>query len=364
MTEQTENTPAREQIALNPGLPKQYLVGLVILLTLALIPGILLIRALALGVTQYQVSAFEDYTRTALAEKNFERAIELCTGALKAGVNRSDHWGKVYLLRAQAYAGLNKLDDSLGELEAATAFWRQKYYYATEENRVELASFGTELGRKLLAASAPDKALRAFSTAGMGSGDPGGYLADLIAKLDDAQKKQLWKEAPLIIVEDFREKNPPLLAAIENQQNRTVAASKIDPEASCTGGVSALLELGPSSQDGRARFGLAAYLPVSETPYALRAYLKEETPSDTQFLITYWFESAQKSALTLDAPAKTLDNGWKCFDIRRNFYQERLAEANQQGYLISGGIINNLGISLSPSPANRFWLDRIELYLP
>ncbi len=364
MTDQNENQLLPKEEAPLPGLPKKFVAGLAIVLTLALIPGIFFIRSMALEVTQYQVSAFEGYARAALAAGKYDRVVELCTGAMKAGVNRSDHWGKVYLLRAQACAKLNKVEEALGELESATAFWRQKYYYATDENRVELAAFGTELGRKFLELNQADPALRAFSAAGMGSGNPARYLASLVTQLDAAQKTRLWPESPFLIVEDFRGKNPPTLEKLEDQQNRPITASRIEAAASPEGGPAALLEVGASTQDGRARYGFPVYLPVSEERYALRAWFREETSSDTQFFLTYWFDSAQKSAATADPPSKTLDNGWKCVDIRRDFYQERLTEANQLGYLISGGIINNLGLSLAPGPANRFWLGRIELYLP
>lgn len=355
---------AGEEPSRPAGLSGRQVALLWVVLTLALAPGIMLIRALALEVTQYQPASFESYARESLAKGDYDRVIELCTGALKTGVNRSDHWGKVYALRAQAYAGMNNLPKALSELESCAAFWTKKYYYATDEARSEIAEFGTALGRRFLDAGNVDDALRAFSAAGVGSGKPAEYLEQLTGKLSAEQKTRLWPETPFLMVQDFRGETAGVFEKLVEEQGRRLQSNRIDSSVSRTGKSSALLEVSESTEGGRSWYGAVAYLPVSEKPFALRVYVREQTPTESKVLLTYWFDSARKSADTVNTATETLADGWKRFDIRRDFYKEQLAEANGKGYSITDGIINNIGLSLAPGPANRFWVDRVELYLP
>ena len=297
------------------------------------------------------------------AKGDYARVIELCTGALKTGVNRSDHWGKVHLLRAQAHAGMKELPQSLEELEAAVEFWTSKYYFATDEDRAELAQFGTGLGRMYLDGRSTAEALRAFSAAGMGSGKPADYLERLAAELEPGQKSALWPEAPFLIVKSFANPQAKPLEKMVEEQGRNVSENRLDSEHSPGGSGSAVLAVSASTQAGRSWFGVPVYLPVFERPFLLRLYAKQQEASDLGVFLTYWFESSRKSASTVDLKADPIADGWMRFDIRRNFAQERLAEGDQQGYMATGGFINSLGLSLGAGPANRVWLDRIELLL-
>jgi len=346
------------------GLSKTQVVLLWLALTLALAPIVYFIRAAATEVTRYQVSTFEPYAREALAQRNYGRAIELCTGAVKSGVNRNDHWGKVFSLRSQAYAGQGNLPAALAELESAAAFWTRYYYYAKEDERAEIAEFGRGLFRKLMERGDTEAALRALSAAGVAGGRPVEFLQDCVAFLMPAEKEALWVNEPFLILREFSRPDMDVFSAIAEEQDRTLRGSRIDPNGSRAGGPCALLELSDGPKEGRSWYGVDMFLPLSETPFALAVYAKEETPSDLGILLSYWLESSRKSAKTIDQTAQILEDGWKRFDIRRDFYAERAAEANQAGYLVSEGIINKVGLSLAPGPANRIWVDRIELYLP
>ena len=334
-----------------------------LVLTLALIPGFYFIRMASREVSQYQVATFEACAREALAAGEYSRVLEICTGALKSGVNRDDHHGKVFSLRAHAYGEMGDWASALTELEACTAFWTRHYYYASGPDRAEAAAFAAKLGQQLLDAGNPADALRAFSAGGLVSGRPANYLAELAGTLSPNQRATFWPDTPYLIVQDFRREENALVKIID-EQGREVRGSGIDPDVSPSGGASARLELGESVQPGRCWYGIDVYIPISETPFALRTLVKEDHPSGTRLILAYWFESARKAANTFDLPAQTTPDNWERFDIQRLFYEERLAEANEAGYSIAGGIINKIALDVAPGPANRFWVDRIELYLP
>jgi hypothetical protein len=357
-------TELPEAAAPAPGLKKRWVALLWLALTAAVIPFILFIRGAALEVSQYQVSTFEGYARKAIEERNYARALELCTGAYKSGVNRSDHWGKIYALRTQAYLGLGELDKALGELEAGAQFWTRRYYYATDPERAEAAHTGSELANKLLAADRAPEALRAFSAAGIASGRPVEFLYDLNAKLDPAQKTKLWPAEPYLVVQRPAIGKDDLLETVIEEQGRTVKALNVDTTVTQAGVPSSSIALSESGKPGRSCYGVSAYLPLTDKPFALRVFVKEEQTADTAIMLGYWFDSARKSAATFDRASSLSPEGWKIFDIRRNFYAERLAEANEKSYLIAGGFINKIALDVPQGAANRFWVGRIELYLP
>ena len=355
---------ASEADRLLPGLAGWQVAGLWFCLTLALVPAFFLIRAMALDVSQYQVSTFEAYAREALAAGRYGEAIEFCTGGYKTGVNRDDHHGKVFSIRAQAYAGLGKFDDALRELEACAAFWTKHYYYASEKEREEAAAFGETLAWNLVERKKGAAAQRALSAGGMVSGRPVEYLYELVVSCTEEQRKALWRAEPFLVVEDFADPQGRALEMQVEEQGRRIVETGMDPSVSWRGGTSTLLSLSESTGEGRSWYGFDVYLPLSERPYALRAYVRQVQPGKTRLMVSYWFETARKSATTFDEAAAKPMGEWQCFDVRRDFHRERIAAATEGGYMIRGGIINKIGLDIAPGPANRFWIDRVELYLP
>ncbi|HEX73236.1 MAG TPA: hypothetical protein ENN65_07975 [Candidatus Hydrogenedentes bacterium] len=334
--------------------------------SLALIPGFHFIRLASLEVSQYQVSTFESYAREAIADGRHQRAIEFCTGALKSGINRSDHHGKVFALRAQAYAGMNRLPQALAELEAAAAFWTRRYFYATEEDREESAQFGKTLARRFLDADDAGSALRAFSAAGMISGHPVEFLYAMRETLSPADQARVWgaEGPPRIFVNDFRNPDAARLEQVVEEQGRTLVSAGQDPIERRQGAAAVMLELGAAQNEGRSWYSMDTYLPLSQKPFALRLHIKQEPPIGAAVVLGYWFESARQSATTLHQDALEEKEGWKQYIIERDFHNERLAEANEKGYSVADGFINKIGISLPPGPAMRIWVSGVELYVP
>jgi len=347
----------------HPGLSWKHLLALWAVLTAAIIPAMLFIIAVEREVSQYSTLTFETYARQALGAADFARAIRICTGALKVGISRSDYWGKAYMLRAQAYACAGKTSEALSDLQTCARCWVRSYYFASEAERNEAAIFGTALGRALLESGDAAAARGAISAAGVASGRPVEYLYEQRAALSEAQRHALWSQAPYIVLEDFEGANPPLIEKAAEEQGRELVASHIEEVASPEPGRCAAFELSAATKPGKSWYGIPLYVPLSERPFAIRAAVKCEPAVEAGVVLAYWFEQAHKSASTSDAPSSDLGDGWKLYDIRRDFFAERAAYAKQVGYDPTGGIISRLSVGLEQGPAVRCWVSQIEIYI-
>jgi hypothetical protein len=77
----------------------------------------------------------------------------------------------------------------------------------------------------------------------------------------------------------------------------------------------------------------------------------------------FWFDRSKRSVPIPYADGKDLGDGWREFDNYRDFYSERKAEGEKKGYDPTDGIISCIGLTIEPGPANRFWVDKVELYI-
>jgi hypothetical protein len=165
-----------------------------------------------------------------------------------------------------------------------------------------------------------------------------------------------------LTLEDFEGAGAPILDNTANEQGRKLLQSKVavdEPSRVPCAEVS----VGSSTKEGRSWYQMPVYLPLVQDRFALRATLKQAQPSDVNIVLSYWFQAANKAAVTFDKPVKEAD-GWKCFDIRRDFYKQRAEAAAKEGYDAGDGIIYRLGIDLKPGPENTVKLAKVELYLP
>lgn len=333
-------------------------------LTVAILPALAFVVLTEREVSQYSTFTFEHYVRQALEAGRFSRAVRICTGALKVGLSRSDHWGKAYLLRAKAHAGEGKIANALDDLETSARLWSRSFYFATEADRGEIAVLGTELGRRLLEADDLEGARRAVSAAGVGSGRPVEYLHEQSAALPEPLRRKLWPEEPGLLIEDYGGFEAPRFETMFDEQGRKLVASSLDAAASPRGDRCAVFDVTASSKPGSSLYGIRVCIPLSKKPFAIRTRLKLDPPQDARVTLGYWFEPARKSAATHDGASRDLEAGWRLFDIRRNFFAERAEYAKQNGYDPAEGIINRVDVSFEPGPAARCWVDRIELYIP
>ena len=345
-------------------LPVKYVVAIWLVLTVLLVPFLAFLILAEREVSQYSTLTFESNVRKALDQRAFNRAVRICTGALKIALGRGDYLGKAHLLRARAYAGQQEMAKALDDLDTSARLWRRSPYNATLEDRKEIAGFGTELGLQLLDAGDVVGARRAISDAGSGSGRPVEYLYEQASVLPAPLKQTLWPEGPCIEIEGYRGEELSAFAASRNDQERKVLNARIEKSGGRDGGACAFLDLSAATNPGDSLYTIPISIPLSEKPFALRLALKEDPPEPVKIMLSYWFELARKSASTLDATNTDIGGGGKLFEIKRDFCEERAALAKSQGYDPAGGVINSIGVSFVQGPALRCWIDKVELYIP
>jgi len=333
-------------------------------LTLLLIPAMALIRFVEKEVSQYHTSTFEPYAREALEEGDFERVLRICNGAFRTSLKREDHWGKVYLLRAQAHAGLGEREQALDELEACADFWTRKYFYATGRDRTEIQRIGTELGVGFLAEGDRELALRAFSATGLGCGAPVEYLHELASTLSESERAALWDGEPYLVVRDFERDVESPFEEVLNEQRRVLEENVIEPAEAPSGTRHVSITVSESKTEGRNWYAVQVHIPLSREPFGLRVVAASDEPCALRVFVGYWFELARQAAVTTYDQSVALDDNWRRFDVERDFYAEREAYAHRMGYTVTDGIINRIGLDVPPGPANRFRVASIELYLP
>lgn len=347
-----------------PGMSRKMMAGLWLGLTALLVPAMLFVAATEREVSRYSTMTFEAEARAAIESGKFGRAVRICTGAMDTGLSRSDYWGKARLLRSKAHDGAGDTAAALDDLRACARLWSVAYYNASPEDQEEVKAHGRQLGLKLLEGGDVEGARGALSAGGVGSGNPVEYLYELAATLDDGTRQRLWPEGLCITLEDFEGEDAPVFALWAEEQGRELVSSGVGVPPGSTHGNAAAISLGQSERDGRSWFKLPIYIPLLERRFALRALVKEEAPSGVSVNLGYWYDLARTSAGTVDTAHEDVDGGWKLFDIERDFHAERMAHAKLAGFDPTGGIISGFGLSVEPGPANQYWVDEIQLYIP
>ena len=371
---------------LPPPLARKHIAILWGVLLVALLPAMAFLIATEREISRYSTLTFEREARAALEAGDSARAIRICTGALRTSLERSDFWGLAYLLRAKAQAAAGDPLTAMANLEVTARHWAKHYYYPSAEQRQEAKEFGAALAKTLYESGDADVAGQALSLAGIASGHPVEFLYEQAATLDPAMKKTVWPEGPRLVIEDFRDPaaglnrvlsvtswfekpyiskkdledlQPPKFQVWAEEQGRSLVQST---NSAATEGADtcAMFEVSESTKEGRSQYAIPVYIPISPKPFGLRAWVRERQPSNVGIALEYWFEFARKAALTVDDAGVDLGQGWRLIDIHRDF----AAEAKQKGSDPGGGIILRFGLGLKPGPANQYWVDRIELYIP
>jgi len=194
--------------------------------------------------------------------------------------------------------------------------------------------------------------------------DPVSYLHDLRKRLSAQERAALWPDGPRLTLEDFGPPEAPVFQALASEQGRGTAEASLTAGQGAGGDAAALVELGASANDGRCWYAIPAHVPVVDKPFGLRVRLRTEAPCDPAIVLSYWFEWARRAAVTLDATSRELNGGWRLFEVRRDFFQERVAEASEKGYDPVGGVIHQMGFAVGPGPVNRISVDSVELFIP
>lgn len=327
--------------------------------TLALLPLFLAADWAGSEVAKYQVTTFEAASREALSRKDFAAALKYCNGSIKAGHGTSDHWGRVYTLRSVAYLGEGDLLRAADEVLLAGDFFTRRYYVAEEQDRRELPQLASAIGKRLLQVDDVPMSYAVFSAGAMASGRPVSALHALADGLTASERKALWGDGPpRVAINCFRDAKENVPRATVNEQGRSLAFT-VDTVAN-----TASVVAGPSEKDGTCWISVPTYVPIEPLPFALRCRAHLPSLTSAEYVTGYWFESSRKSANTTEKSTRVNQEGWTVYDVRRDFNAERLAEANATGYSPTGGVINQLTLSLPPGGADTIELAPAELYIP
>ena len=266
--------------------------------------------------------------------------------------------GTALLMRAQA---TGVLDD----LEAVASLWFRRPDSATDLGR----GIGVALGRKeanaRLESGDTQGALRAFSIAAQASADPVGVLYELLDDLTQQQQDALWPEEPYLVVESFEHTFGEPLYPWSVQSGRSIEENRLATDLATHGSTSAFLHVTDPITEGRSWYLARVTIPAVDRPFSVRFWFREASPSPTKGVVLARLPAASEWAL-LDSPiaATEQDNGWKRVDVDKDIHQ-RLVDAHQvrKKRDISNAAIEFVGIAVE-GPANQFWLDRIEIYVP
>lgn len=226
-----------------------------------------------------------------------------------------------------------------------------------------------------------DITLELLSACAVASAAPIAYLRSLALRLSPEEFHSLWNdEEPYIVLVDFGK--PARFSVLADRQDRDSMESSFDVEQFHTGKGSLRIALSESNRDDLLVAGWhEQFMSLDPGEAAIRTWVHEEIPQPLEFVIqvlgTLWDKEPFQWLLRVPEPRKEED-GWLCFDtsfIRKDlmgalFYQygwnrsftmhfaepDALASAKLQ--------IAGLGFDIPPGPANKLWLNRIELYLP
>lgn len=355
--------------------------GVWAVVTLVILAAMAFIIATEREVSQYSTLVFEQYARAALASNHYARAARICSGALRTGIaQRNDYWGLAYLMRAQALAGEGQPALALSDLQASARLWGRKYYdYPSKDQRQEAMAFGAALGLRLAQSGDLMGARQAISAAAICSGDPIEYLYKQCAHIDSGLARPLWPEGPSISLVEFKDLEAPKHApwtaheaedlraprftCWTEEQSRTLLRTALDSSGSRNGGPCSTFEVTASARSGRSYYAFQVHVPLCPNPFGMRIRVRTSVACRFGVFLEFWFDREMKSVAIPYTDGKDTGDGWRQFDIWRDFNSDMKAEAERKGYDSTNGFIKSIGITLEPGPASQFWVDTVELYV-
>ena len=293
---------------------------------------------------------------------------------MEARVVRTSPWVKTDAIASELKAGpadeamallmRAKVTGSLDAIEEVGALWYASPWYATGTGQLELRGIGKERGIAFLEAGDTRSAMRAFSAAARGGGLPVEFLHDLRDSLSDTQRRALWPAEPYLLMMDFSAPGAAPFEQTVEKQGRKLIESAIDAEGSRNGQACAHLSLSASKREGGCLYAIPTRITLSEHPFALRVPVRLEKEADIELFVGYWFQAAKKASSTNVAESSELGQGWRLYDVRRDFHKEQKAIADKHGYDVADGVVSKIGLALPQGPENQFWVESIEVYIP
>jgi len=262
--------------------------------------------------------------------------------------------GTALLMRAQATGALD-------DLEAVASLWFRRPDSATELGRGIAVALGRKEANARLESGDTQGALRAFSVAAQASGDPVGVFHEVLER----HRSDLWSETPYLVVNSFEYSYGEPLFPWSATSGRSIEENGLSTDAPLDGSSSAFLKLSEPVREGRSWYLAQTAIPVGEHPFSIRFWFREAAPSPTKGVVLIKLPAANQ-LVYMGSPLTPIEeeNGWKRVDVGVDIHR-RLVDVEQarDQHDISGARVELVGLSIE-GPANDFWLDRLDIYLP
>ncbi len=247
----------------------------------------------------------------------------------------------------------------------------------------EIDAVAYDLALTLVRSGERETARNLISACAVASGDPIAYLRHTLNRMPDEDIARLWREDPYAVLVDFGEDDTLFqIRKMTDFQNRESLRWTNDPDESLRGAASVRIAAGEPNRDGALMLGWRdPLMRLSPGAAGLRVYAKAEHPDPVQVAVlgSGAFGNGREFASVFRIPLPDhRGDGWLCFDTEA--VSDDLFSAVINGYgasepwsmqhLQQGAVtqarasLRLIGLDIPPNGANRYWLDRVELYIP
>ena len=246
---------------------------------------------------------------------------------------------------------------------------------------IDAVAFG--LIHLLLQDSHKDVARDLVSACAIAAADPIAYMRRLLQRLDNTVITALWEDVPHVVLVDFDSEDMLNgMHTIVDFQNRSFLEWTLDVDDNDDSGGSVLISAGESEREGDLIVGWReAFMEVSAGMAGLRVYARAKNPEAIELAlnISGFFGDGESFNVILRVPVPTpAEDGWLCFDtgsiapdlfgaiINGADWKRPLAVLRRDASDFAGMQItlSAIGIDIPAGAANKYWLDRIEMYFP
>lgn len=282
-----------------------------------------------------------------------------------------------WLVEAQSFADAGQYTDAATLLVKCVA--RDRSLLSCCFKDVDRVAY--PLARQLLRNGDVGRALKVFSASAVASGVPIAYLQALMQLLNDEEQHALWTELPYIVLVDFASEENTTISVFVDRQHRANLKYELDPDAQYQGEKCMRISASAAVHDGVLILGWEEmFMTITPGGAALRTSMRSENTDAIEFVIPVyggdWNDPSFEWLLRIPTPISSAD-GWKCFDTAGvrpdllgavlNLYDWANTYQDQQRFMVEKEkpvLLRGVGIDVPPGPENRYWISRIELYLP
>lgn len=247
----------------------------------------------------------------------------------------------------------------------------------------ELKEITLQLIPRLLEDGHTDLTRELIAMTAIASADPVAFLHTFLGRLSAEDIGRIWQGDPYIVLVDFNREDALTGMYIPvDFQGRTAMNWKVEPQPENDTQGSVVVSAGDSTRKGDLHVVWGEpFMQISGGKSGLRVYARPESPTPLGVIVHAAGQFANKqpfhAVLSLSAPQPD-ENGWLLFDTHSAGPDLFGSLINAYGQARPWSIWNmdlqtledaemrltGIGLDIPTGPANRFWLDRIELYIP